>query len=132
MSNDPRSSVTHKKLCWPGKRKPRVPDASTPTAPKTGPKRTNPSDQPSPLPPPADESATLQFAKAALTTSKTALHMVPIPGLDEIPSLLLAFVAMYEVMVYVIPHSAPHSFALRRKWKLTKNSFEISVIDSYR
>ena len=49
-------------------------------------------------PPPADKETILQWTKITLKMSEKVLGMVPIARLDKIPSLLLEFVAIYEVM----------------------------------
>ena len=47
--------------------------------------------------PPADKETILQWTKITLKMSEKVLGMVPIAKLDKIPSLLLEFVAIYEV-----------------------------------
>ena len=46
---------------------------------------------------PADKETILQWTKITLKMSEKVLGMVPIARLDKIPSLLLEFVAIYEV-----------------------------------
>ena len=61
-----------------------------------GAKRIDLGSQPNPLPP-ADKETILQWTKITLKLSEKVLGMVPIARLDKIPSLLLEFVAIYEV-----------------------------------
>ena len=61
-----------------------------------GAKGTDPGSQPSPSSP-ADKETILQWTKITLKMSEKVLGMVPIARLDKIPSLLLEFVAIYEV-----------------------------------
>ena len=61
-----------------------------------GTKGTDPGSQSGPSPP-ADKETKLQWTKITLKISEKVLGMVPIARLDKIPSLLLEFVAIYEV-----------------------------------
>ena len=67
-------------------------------APQPEAKGPDPGGRSSPSPP-ADNETILQWTKITLKMSEKVLGMVPIARLDKIPSLLLEFVALYEVML---------------------------------
>ena len=96
-----------------------------------GAKGADPGSQSSPSPP-VDKEAILQWTKITLKMSEKVLGMVPVARLDKIPSLLLEFLAIYEVMHDALRSCSSCSFALYRKWSTIMTSSEISKSESRR